>query len=127
VKVTSPSGAFTENDLINLSNFKLNNTAALPPGTGLDHTYALYVQFNAAGMLNSSSLAPAAGSTNSGTFSSLTYSLIAASGTPTFSASTAGGSVSSLTGAVTLATGSLTAARSRCRTPWARVSPRRRP
>ena len=99
------SGAFTEKGLINLSTFQSAGSIDSLPGLG--QTYALYVSFTGAGMLASGSLAPPAGTTNGGTFSSLTYSLIAASGKPTFSANTSGGTVSGLGPTVTLATGSL--------------------
>ena len=99
------AGSFTESGLINLSAFTNKGASAALPG--LDQTYALYVQFIATGTQGSGSVVPAANSTITGTFSLLNFSLIAASGKPTFTATAEGAAVSGLSNAVTVATGSL--------------------
>jgi hypothetical protein len=101
----SPGGAFTESGLINFAQFTNNGTSLALPG--LNQNYALYVDFNATGTQNSGSVLPGTNGTITGTFSSLTYSLIAAAGKPTFSASTGGPAVAGVSNGVTVATGSL--------------------
>jgi hypothetical protein len=99
------SGAFTENGLINLAEFTNGGTPVTLPGLG--NTYTIYARFNATGNQAGGTVTPAPGETISGTFDSLTYTLFAAAGKPTFTAGPSGGSVSGLTGETPLATGSL--------------------
>ena len=88
INVTS-SGSFTENGLINLTQFTSGGTPVTLPGLG--NTYTLYASFNATGTQASGTVTPTPGSTIDGTFNSLSYTLIAAAGKPTFTATATGG------------------------------------
>lgn len=99
------AGSFTENGLVNLTQF--TNGGSIDSLPGLGQNYALYVQFSATGTQSAGTVTPAVGQSISGSFNTFNYTLLAASGKPTFTASAAGGSVSGLGTPVTLATGSL--------------------
>lgn len=101
----SSGGAFTESGLVNMSSF-LNggSTVSLP---NLDQSYALYLSFTASGTQSSGSVIPTPGSSITGTFNNLSYTMFAASGKPIFTATSGGASVSGLGSPITLATGSL--------------------
>ena len=99
------AGNFTENGLINLSTF--NNGGTPVNVAGLDSTFAIYAQFTGTGTQGAGNVTPSNGTSITGQFNSLNYTLFAAQGTPTFSSTAGGASVSGLSNAVTLANGSL--------------------
>ena len=100
-----PSGNFTENGLVNLSTFNNSGTPVATPG--LDSSYTLYAQFSATGTQGVGNVAPSNGTSITGQFNSLNYTLFAAQGTPTFTSTAGGASVSGLSNQTTLANGSL--------------------
>src|SRR4051812_16247131 len=93
----SAAGTFSESGLMHLSGFALGGQPVSLPG--LDATYALYIAYTAGG------LAPTP--TASGAFTSLSYTLFAAAGTPVFSAGPGGATVAGLGDPVAVAGGSL--------------------
>jgi hypothetical protein len=99
------SFGFAENGLVNLETFKNGGTQASLPGLG--QNYALYVQFSGTGTQGAGGVTPGVGQSIGGSFDSFTYTLLAASGKPTFGVNTNGGTVSGLGNTVTLASGSL--------------------
>ena len=104
VSVTS-TGAFTENGLINLSTFNSGGTPVNVQGLG--SSFAIYAQFTGTGTQGAGNVTPSNGTSITGQFNSLNYTLFAAQGTPTFSATAGGATVSGLTNQTTLANGSL--------------------
>jgi archaellum component FlaF (FlaF/FlaG flagellin family) len=98
-------GAFTETGLVNFSQFLNGGTPISLPG--LDSQYAIYLQFSGTGSQTSGNVTPTPGTTVGGTFTSLNYTLFAASGTPTFNATTNGATVTGLGTPVTIANGTL--------------------
>ena len=77
INVTS-AGAFTENGLVNLSTFNSGGSPVTLPG--LDNTYAIYASFTGTGTQGSGTVTPANGTTVTGQFNSLNYTLFAAQG-----------------------------------------------
>jgi hypothetical protein len=102
------SGAFTESGVVNFSSFINGGSNVNLPGLG--QNYAIYLAFTGSGTQTAGNVTPAAGTSITGTFNTLDYTLFAASGKPTFSATPGGamgGSVSGVSNAVTIATGNL--------------------
>ena len=102
IDLTGGGTAFTEQGFLRLSVFNLSGvptsipTAGFPSGT----PYSLYISFNAAGTQT-------AGIPSTGQFTSLTYSLLGASGVTIFTPNASGVFSAAGNPAVTLATGSL--------------------
>lgn len=103
---TGGAATFTENGLVNFSQFLNGGTPVSLPG--LDSTYAIYLAFSGTGTQTSPGVSPTPGTTITGAFDTLNYTLFAASGKPTFNASAGTqASVSGLGTPVTIANGSL--------------------
>ena len=101
----APSGAFTERGLINLSTFSDGGTRAALPGLG--RTYTLYVAYTATGQQGAGTVTPGPNLQVLGTLGSFDYTIYAAPGRPTFTASAGGASVSGLGPPVAVAAGGL--------------------
>ena len=105
----APSGAFTERGLINLSTFSDGGARAVLPG--LDRIYTLYAAYTATGQQDAGTVTPGANLQVLGTLSSFDYTIYAAPGRPTFTASASGVSVSGLGTPVAVAAGGLLSGR----------------
>ena len=103
IDLNSAGTSFSEQGFLRLSVFTLNGLPTSIPNAGFPtgSPYSLYISFSGTGTQT-------AGTPSFGQFTSLTYSLLGAPGTTTFTPSAAGTFSASGPAPVTLATGSLT-------------------
>ena len=101
---TDATGNFTEQGALNIINFT-NASGNAVASSGLGSTYSLYLLF--AGTGNQGGPIPAPGTTVTGTYSTLDFSLFATPTVPNFAVNSTGVTVSNNAGAQVIATGSI--------------------
>ena len=106
ITITDGAGDFTEGGALNIKNGFLDSMGNAVATPGLGSTYSLFYVFNGTG--NQGGPIPPVGQTTTGTYSTLSYELVASpTSTPTFVAGPTGVTITNDPGAFAIATGVL--------------------